>query len=101
MKIKKEYVILATIIIALSVYLVMRRGDRTLYELPEMPQVSQKEITRLEITSGKTTLDLNKKDDSWHIGPKDYSANADKVRNMLDTIVETHLDGAGFGVQEL
>ena len=86
MKIKKEYIILATIIIALSVYLVMRRGDRTLYELPEMPQVSQKEITRLEITSGKTTLDLNKKDNSWHIGPKDYSADADKVRNMLDTI---------------
>ena len=45
MKIKKEYIILALIIIALSVYLVMRRGDRTLYELPDLPQVSQKEIT--------------------------------------------------------
>ena len=86
MKIKKEYIILAIIIIALSVYLVMRRGDRTLYELPEMPQVSQKEITRLEITSGKTTIDLNKKDNSWHIEPRDYPADADKVKNMLDTI---------------
>ena len=53
MKTKKEYIILAIIIIALSVYLVMRRSDRTLYELPEIPQVSQKEITRLEITRGK------------------------------------------------
>jgi hypothetical protein len=86
MKIKKEYIILALIIIALSVYLVMRRGDRTLYELPEMPQVSQKEITRLEITRGKTIIDLNKKDDRWYIAPKEYPADADRVKNMLDHI---------------
>jgi hypothetical protein len=86
MKIKKEYIILAIIIIALSVYLVMRRGDRTLYELPEMPQVSQKEITRLEITRGKTVIDLTKKDDSWYIAPKEYPADAGKVKNMLDNI---------------
>ena len=86
MKIKKEYLILAVIIIALSVYLVMRRGDRTLYELPEIPQVSQKEITRLEITKGKTTIDLNKKDDIWYIAPREYPADADKVKSMLDNI---------------
>ena len=86
MKIKKEYIILLIIIIALSVYLVMRRGDRTLYELPEMPQVPQKEITRLEITRGKTVIDLTKKDDSWYIAPKEYPADAGKVKNMLDNI---------------
>ena len=86
MKIKKEYIILAIIIIALSVYLVMRRGDRTLYTLPEISQVSQKEITRLEITRGKTVIDLNKKDDSWYIAPREYPADADKVKNMLDDI---------------
>ena len=53
MKIKKEYIILAIIIIALSVYLVMRRSDRTLYELPEIPQVSQKEITRTSDHQGQ------------------------------------------------
>ena len=86
MKIKKEYIILAIIIIALSVYLVMRRGDRTLYELPEIPQVSQKDITRLEITKGKTIIELNKKDNSWYIAPKEYPADADKVKNMLDNV---------------
>ncbi len=86
MKIKKEYIILVIIIIALSVYLVMRRGDRTLYELPEIPQVSQKEITRLEITRGKTVIDLNKKENSWYIAPKEYPADADKVKNMLNSI---------------
>ena len=86
MKIKKEYIILAVIIIALSVYLVMRRGDRTLYELPQIPQVSQKEITRIEIIRGKAIIDLTKKDDSWYIAPKEYPADAGKVKNMLDNI---------------
>jgi hypothetical protein len=86
MKIKKEYIILAIIIIALSVYLVMRRGDRTLYELPEIPQVSQKEITRLQITKGKNIIELNKKDNSWYIAPKEYPADSGKVKNMLNNI---------------
>ena len=86
MKIKKEYFILAIIIIALSVYLVMRRGDRTLYELPEMPPVSQKEITRLEIARGQTVIDLNKKDNNWYIAPKEYPADEDKVKGMLESI---------------
>ncbi len=62
MKIKKEYIILAIIITALSVYLVMRRGDRTLYQLPEIAHVDRKEITKLQITKGKTVIVLNKKD---------------------------------------
>ena len=86
MKIKKEYIILAVIIIALSVYLFMRRDDRTLYELPEVPQVSQKDITRLQISKGTTLIDLNKKDNSWFIAPKEYPTDAAKVKNMLDTI---------------
>ena len=86
MKIKKEYIILALIIIALSAYLAMRRSDRTLYELPDIPQVSQKEITRLQISRGKTIIDLNRKDSSWYIAPKEYPADADKIKNMLDNI---------------
>ena len=86
MKIKKEYLILVTIIIALSVYLIMRRADRTLYELPEIPKVSQNKITRLEITKGKAVIDLNKKDDRWYIAPKEYRADDDKVKNMLSNI---------------
>jgi len=86
MKIKKEYIILALIIIALSVYLVMRRSDRTLYELPDIPQVSQKEITRLQISRGKTIIELNRKDSNWYLTPEAYPADADKIKNMLDNI---------------
>lgn len=86
MKFKKEYIILAVIIIALSVYLLMRRDDRTLYELPEIPQVSQKDITRLQISKGNNIIELKKKDDSWFIAPQDYPTDATKVKNMLDNI---------------
>jgi len=86
MKIKKEYIILAIIITALSVYLVMRRGDRTLYQLPEIAHVAQKEITKLQITKGKTVIVLNKKDNNWYIAPREYPADPDKVGNMLDNI---------------
>ena len=86
MKLKKEYIILVLIIIGLSVYLYSRQTDRTLYQLPQLPQVNEKDLTRLEITSGKTVIVLNKKDDRWFIAPAEYPADANKVRDMLNAI---------------
>ena len=86
MKIKKEYIILALIIIALGAYLAMRSSNRTLYQLPEVPKVSKKEITKLQITKDKTSLVLNKKDDNWFIAPEGYSTDTNKVKGMLDAI---------------
>jgi len=86
MKIKKEYIILAVVIIALSAYLIMRREDRTLYELPKLSEINPKEITKLQITRGENVIELNKKDDSWYIAPQDYPADIDKVKKMLDSI---------------
>jgi hypothetical protein len=86
MKLKKEYIILAVIIIALSVYLYKRSSDRTLYQLPEIPKVAQKDITKLQITKGKTAIVLNKKDDKWYIEPAGYPADANKVTDMLNAL---------------
>jgi len=86
MKIKKEYIILVLIIIVLSVYLYKRSADRTLYELPELAQVNEKDLTKLQITRDKTEMVLNKKDEQWFIAPADYPADANKVKGMLDAI---------------
>ena len=86
MKIKKEYIILVLIIIGLSVYLYKRSADRTLYELPQLAQVNEKDLTKLEITRGKTVMILNKKDDQWYIAPAEYPTDANKVKGMLDAI---------------
>ena len=91
MKLKKEYIILACIIIALSVYLVTRSTNRSFYQLPEMPRVTQKEITRLQIIKAGAALEMTKKDNTWHITPEEYPADADKVKDMLGTIADLTL----------
>ncbi len=86
MKVKKEYIILAVVIIALTVYLVMRSSDRTQYQLPDVPQIAAQEISRLQITKGQATIVINKKDDKWYIAPDEFPADANKVKNMLNAI---------------
>jgi len=91
MKIKKEYIILVLVIVVLSVYLYQRSADRTQYELPEIPPVNEKELTKLEITKGETVLVLNKKDDKWYIAPAEYPTDANRVKDMLDAIKDFSL----------
>ena len=86
MKIKKEYVVLVLVIAALIAYLVMRSSDRAIYQLPDVPQVSQKDITKLQITRGKNAIVLKKRDSNWHIEPAEYPADAGKVKAMLDNV---------------
>ena len=91
MKIKKEYIILVLVIIVLSVYLYKRSADRTLYELPQLAQVNEKELTKLEITREKKALVLTKKDDQWFIAPAEYPTDANKVADMLKAIKDFDL----------
>ncbi|MEE4263357.1 MAG: DUF4340 domain-containing protein [Desulfobacteraceae bacterium] len=86
MKLKKEYIILVAIIIALSVYLAMRTSDRTQYRLPDVPLIAANEISKLQITRDQVIIVINKKDDKWHIAPEEYPADGIKVKNMLDAI---------------
>ena len=83
MKIKKEYLILLLVIVALSAYLFMRKEDRSLYELPVLPEVSKKEISKIEILKGNTGMVLNKKDEKWYIAPQNYPADGNLVDGML------------------
>jgi len=91
MKIKKEYIILVIIIIALSLYLILRNPNRTFYELPEIPSVSGKNISKIEIANTKSTIVLNKRDDKWYISPEGYLADTTKVKNILETIENLNL----------
>ena len=86
MKIKKEYIILAVIIAALLLYLSQRRTDRTLYKLPDVPKISNSDITKIEINKNSTPIVLNKEGDLWTIGPKKYPADTLKVKNMLEVM---------------
>lgn len=86
MKIKKEYIILIAVIIALSLYLILRSPDRTQYQLPTLPDVFSFEISKIEISKPDTSIAMNIKDDIWHIAPQGYPANTDSIINLLDSI---------------
>ena len=91
MKLKKEYVILAVVIVGLSIYLLTRQTDRTLYRLPQLPPVSAKSITRIDISGPEGIISLNRADDSWTIGEQKYPADRAKVSRMLDAISDLSL----------
>ncbi len=83
MKIKKEYIILLLVIIALSVYLAMRSTDRTHYQLPELTGLERGKITKIEISKEGAAIVLKKKDNQWYLEPKGYLADTGKIDGML------------------
>jgi hypothetical protein len=86
MRLKKEYGILAAVIIVLILYLVFQKTDRTNYTLPALPGINKKDITKLQIEKSGSVIDLNKRDNTWYIDPKEYPADTTLVNSMLDVI---------------
>jgi len=86
MQIKKEYVILAAVIVALSAYLLTRQTDRSQYTLPEIPKVAAQKITRIEVSAPEHTITLRREDDRWRIEPQGYLAADRKIRQMLEPL---------------
>ena len=92
MKAKKEYILLAIVIIAVSFYLFSRNGNKTHYQLPDIPVIDKKDITKIEISKADTTIILNKTDNKWLISPEGYPADPGKVESMLDVIEKFELE---------
>jgi hypothetical protein len=87
MKVKKEYWILALLIIGLSLYLVFHKKDRTHYELPVLQELSASELTRIEILKpGEAALELERKNDGWVLLPDAYPAESGKTSSLVEAI---------------
>lgn len=83
---KKEYIILGLIIVALSAYLVMHKKDRNNYIIPSVPEINVADITEITLEKdGKNTL-LTKKDGAWFVTDKNYPASQESVTAMLDIV---------------
>lgn len=91
MKVKKEYIFLAVIIIGLSVYLFTRQKDRALYDLPQLDSVPAKQITKIEVRKDNNTINLIKKDENWFILPQNYPAAGSKIKDMTATMADLSL----------
>jgi hypothetical protein len=86
MKVKKEYIILVAVILALCLYLLLRKTDRVRYELPELPAVQKADVSKIEIAKKGAAIILNRRNGNWNIGPQGYPADTAKVTNMLAII---------------
>jgi hypothetical protein len=87
MKVKKEHLILAVLIVALSLYVYFRRQDRTLYQLPVLQEVPVSEIVKIEITKAqRPMIALERKDEGWVLLPEKHPADQGKVTVMLETL---------------
>jgi hypothetical protein len=83
---KKEYTILVIVIIALVLYLALRKSDRTYYELPEFTELAPDQVSRIDLKSSDHELDLIKKDDGWVVGTEEYPADKTKVKDILSLL---------------
>ena len=89
--IKKEYVILAVVIVALLLYLVFRSEDSVHYQLPELNSIDAKTLTKIEIAKPDQTLKLVKKENKWLIEPNDYPTDESKLNDITGTICDLTL----------
>lgn len=84
MKVKKEYLLLILIIVALSIYLAVQRTNHEDSELPKLAELDSNKVSRMLITKADTSIELAKKDEQWLIKPQDYPADTVKVKNILN-----------------
>ncbi|GAB6094886.1 hypothetical protein JCM14469_11380 [Desulfatiferula olefinivorans] len=83
---KKEYIILALIIAALSAYLILHRSDSTHYTLPVLDDLSGRTVTRIELNRGEATLVLEKNGNDWVVGPSKLPAMATLAGAMVTAV---------------
>ncbi|MBF0469658.1 MAG: DUF4340 domain-containing protein [Desulfamplus sp.] len=88
---KKEYIILGLIIVALSAYLVMHKKDRNNYILPLIPQINAADITQISIEKDGNSIVLSKKDGTWFVTDKNYPASQESVTQIIDAVKDLSL----------
>ena len=87
MKVKKEYLILASLIVALSLYVFFRQQDRTHYDLPVLEEVSPSKIMKIEISRGEgPPVLLERRAEGWMLMPEAYPADQGKATVMLESL---------------
>ena len=83
---KKEYLILAAIIVVLGAYLYFQDANRSEYELPAISSVAAKEVTQLTLEKSGHQILLKRDGDDWTLGEEKFLADSNKVKQMLAII---------------
>lgn len=76
-------IILAAAVVALSLYLVLRKTDLRHYPLPGLPSLDKARVTRVTLIRAEGAVTLARKDKRWVLQPGDYPADPDAVDGIL------------------
>jgi len=95
MKLKKEYIILIVIVVALVGYLIIN-GTRTgvvNYKLPKITTIKSDEIDKFEFAAAdvKISLAFDTQKKIWHITPQNFPADTALVDSMLKEIKDLEI----------
>jgi len=88
---KKEYIILAVLLVVLSGYLMTRNSESTHYELPVIGEIEEDAISRLDVSGSDASFSLVRDNDMWRLDPQKYPADDTKVEEMVRAIAELKL----------
>ena len=89
------YACFAAVLIALVLFIVLRKPDRMQYGLPDTPVVSAGEVDAISIRYGDGgETDLRRGDPEWTIEPEGYPVDSAVLDDMLESL-------AGFAITDL
>ncbi len=91
MKVRKEALILAIIIIGLSLYLIFNKQDRNLYEVPKLEPIQIAEISKLLIASAEDTIEMTRKAGKWVINEAAYPGDDNKIKRVSALVADLKL----------
>jgi hypothetical protein len=92
MKLKKEYILLALVVVALVLYLSLRSANHDEEDLPQPAKIESAKINRLVLTDKENpAVELVKKAEKWFIEPQGYPADEVKVKNMVHAVADLAL----------
>ncbi len=91
MVIKREYVVLIVLIVALAGYLYVRNPNRTHYELADLPDVGAADVTRIEVAQKGKTITIEKRGDAWKLLPRGWPADREMIDRMVRALSDLSL----------
>ncbi len=83
---KKEYLILAVLIFALSAYLVLKKDNWQNYTLPEPVKIEKGKIDKIVINKKNLPIELSKEGEKWVVTDKKFTADMTQVNKLLDVV---------------
>ncbi len=91
MKVRKEAVVLAIIIIGLSLYLVFNKQDRNLYEVPQLEPIPVADISKLRLATAEDTIVMTRKAGKWVVNEAAYAGDESKIKRLAEMVAKLTL----------